>query len=616
MALRKLVDDIEPLWLLSGPSRSSTIAVAVFLALAVALGFSVLSLAPEASLGFAGGGAPLRLDAFRDAGWGPEMPALVESAVLQRGAFAGLLSILTTLALLGVTIAGLAVAALLRLRRLRQADELTIHSAVGAAPRDLRRLRGIETIGFAVAGVGSGLLIGLLAYRALLASWPHRLGAEAFTGRAVGIALAIGLGVVLLAQLTMGHTRIAPTRRQTGSRPRAGLWICAAQLAGSAALLIAAALVLRSTGTLLEGAGGFDPDEAGVWELVLTGENRDAADRAERIASVLRRVGSVPGVRAESLSTPGAWAGFGPVGIATARCGRCSRGGLVLPLVPVLARHTAVSPGFFQALGIPVLEGREFSQRDRRDAEPVAIVSRSLAREGFEGGRALGRRIRLGARGPWLRVVGVVDDQPALGVGAAAMPAGALYVPLLQHPSRSVDLIVPGGPERRALDHRVTRSLRALEPGLARASIASLPARTRHQLAPLRWFGRVLGIVGGVILLMAAYGVFAAYHHEVDRRRREFGLRRALGARKRQISALVLRDALIQAAIAGSIGAWAAVGLAGLLQSAVPGIALFDPLVYPGVLLILLLMAGLGALSPAARAARLPPMQAIRASLE
>src|SRR5207249_1104932 len=190
-------------------------------------------------------------------------------------------------------------------------------------------------------------------------------------------------------------------------------------------------------------------------------------------------------------------------------CGNCTQGGISLPLQPVMATHYLVSADTFRTMGLVVSAGRGITTGDGWRAPRVAVLSRSLAMHHFQNGKAVGRRILVGGeRSDWYRVVGVVEDQRPAGFGTGLQPSDAVYLSVLQHPAPTVDLLVraPRDAARAsAVSHDLRDALGTTDVSVVRMAFRAFLVK---QAAPLVWFGRMLGIEGWVILVLATFGTF------------------------------------------------------------------------------------------------------------
>lgn len=588
---------------------------AVLLAAASATALAVLL--PAASLVGRGGGAfPARL-AVAPAGamdlgivWG----SLVRSPdAIRETAVTTLSHLLLGVAAGVVAVTWLTTLALSTARASARAGEVVIRRAVGATRLDLLGASLLEGGFIATAALAIGGATGLAAARVALGAWPGPVGpvAPAF-GAAAAAALVAGL--VLGALLPLAFTRPG-ARLVSADEAALALAVPALQLGVSLTVLVAGSLLAtRARGPAGEG-GTPGAGAAGGQVYEVTAGDPAPAERAAAYAELLRRLAAEPSVEVASLTSPGATVGLGPEDVVASDCGDCRWGGLPLPWHTFFAIHHLVSADSFRALGLRVVAGRALTGADRWGAPRVAVVSRSLANLHFEASGAVGRRIRVGHGSDALyTVVGVVDDRAPAGFGGGYEPPDVVYLSVLQHPATAVELLVrPRGPA--AAGPAVDRALRQAPgrrlAGLARVSEAGLLAA---EAAPLGWFGRMLGAAGSALVAIATLGTFAVMWLWVASLLRELGVRRAVGARRRDVLAFVLSRAALVAVAGLAFGAWAGMMAWDALSAVVAGLPAWDPhaLLRYGSLLAAATLAG--ALAPAWRASRQSPVRLLGAS--
>ena len=494
--------------------------------------------------------------------------------------------------LLGSSLGTLAVAAVTILilslvRESERAPEVAVRRAVGAGRRVLFGSAALEGWLVALAGVVAGGLAGAIV-AASMPDWPGTLGPG--TPVVGGVAAAALVAIVLAG---VSFPVLFPRRRIGEAEPHAPtpLIPSAIQIGASLVALTMGALLARHAAGVVA-AGTDAPADGAVYSITLP--DTAPADRARRYAALLHAL-DADGDGQASLTSPGALLGLGPVGTVTTDCGRCSEGGLPLRWRVKPATHQFVSADTFQMLGVRVVEGRGITSGDAWGTPRVAVINRSLAAREFQDGQAIGRGIRVVDDGDlWSTVVGVVDDPLAVGFGGAIQPKYSVYLSVLQHPPATVDLLT---------------SARALDP-----AATPLSALVGGQTAPLRWFAAQFGLQGWAMLAIAALGSLAVSRLWVTSLLGELGVRRALGARRRQIVAYVLlRAAAVSAAgIAG--GVWFGEAIWSVLADLVPGLDPWDGLLVLRFGLVLLLSTLLGALQPALRASRATPASLLSAS--
>ena len=284
----------------------------------------------------------------------------------------------------------------------------------------------------------------------------------------------------------------------------------------------------------------------------------------------------------------------------------------MVPFHPVYATQHLVSADSFRTMGLRVIEGRNIGDGDDRTAPPVAVVSQSLAARHFQYQQAVGRRIRIGrAPSRWYTVVGVVADQLPVGFGGGFQPRDAVYLSVLQHPIAGVDLLVRARGDSdvvAAVDRQLRAVLGVSHAATTRASESRLLSA---EAAPIRWFGRVFGLEGWVMLAVATIGTFVVLRLWVASLLHDLGVRRAVGARRRHVYWFVFSRALGIAVGGVAIGCWCGGLLWGTLTSLVAGLPAWDGGVAERFGLLLTVAAMAGALMPAWQAARAAPAQLV-----
>jgi hypothetical protein len=295
------------------------------------------------------------------------------------------------------------------------------------------------------------------------------------------------------------------------------------------------------------------------------------------------------------------------VDIVTTDCGKCG----MFTWKSVLATHYLVSADTFRTLGQPLVTGRPLADADAWGARLVAVVNRSLARDNFQYGEAVGRLIFVSrATAAWYKVVGVVEDQPRTGFGAGLEPPYAVYLSVLQHPARSVDLVVRAPTDSTTLA-AVERGLHDTLGGRARFTRTSAAGFAAREAAPTRWLGDLFGLEGWVMLGIATLGTFAAMRLWVLSLRFELAVRRAVGARRRDILRFVLWRALGVALGGVAFALWAGLIAWEQLAAVFAGLPPWDPQAALRIAPLLIGAALAGALPPAWQAAHAAPQRAL-----
>jgi len=501
-------------------------------------------------------------------------PAVVRAAATQQ-LFALLLLVTSGVGM----VAAITIIAVAAARSSARAQELVVRRAVGASRRRLLAAALAEAAVVVAVALALGGSSGLTGSRMALAHWPgpYSAGGVRVTAAVVAaVTVLLGLGLVW---------PVTATRRRTPLGGRRGkaleLVLPALQLGVSLTVLAAAALLERHA-TRLGGTVSY--------------------------AALLRTLhGGVESASA-SLTSPGALVGIGTGDGVLTDCGRCIWGGIYVPFRLPYATHYLVSADTFRMLRLPVVAGRALTDADDWNAPRVAVISRSLAADDFQQGQAVGRRLQIGhAPATWYTVVGVVADQLPAAFGGGLQSPYAVYLSVLQHPARAVDLLVRSGPESRRTADEVRNALQAtLGPGISVAHQTEA-RRVAREAAPIRWFGGLFGVEGWVLLAIATLGTFVVMSLWVASVSHDLAVRRAVGARQRAVIGYVLARAAGVAVGGVAVGLWCGMTLWGGLTSVLAGLPPWEPDVVLRFSLLLTLAAVAGALLPAWRVTRTAP---------
>lgn len=280
-----------------------------------------------------------------------------------------------------------------------------------------------------------------------------------------------------------------------------------------------------------------------------------------------------------------------------------------------LTRFAAISPGFFETVGVEVQAGRDFTDDDDANALPVAVVNRSFTQQYFSGEDPLGRQIRMGtaeSQEPWLTIVGVVPDMYLQGVGNEDPSQSGFYVPLAQADRRFVSIAAVGPPVPLSLTSVVQDEVGRLNADTPLYWVRTLERGIRLNNWQVDIFGGLFAVFGLLALLLAAAGLYAVMATGVAQRTREMGVRMALGAGSPQVLGMVLRQGALQLAMGLGLGFLLAAGLSRGLRVALFGVEPWDPTVFAAIAVIMLISGLAASLLPALRATRVDPVEALR----
>ena len=506
--------------------------------------------------------------------------------------------------------------------------ELSIRMALGAGRRRIVRQLLTEAVVLSLLGASLGVLLAWLAIGAALPLVP-----EGLLSRPGGIVidarvLAFCLGLSLLASvvvglvpalrirgsaLSKGRALHAGETRTTGDRQgeRLRTLLVAAQIAMTLVLLIGAGLLIHSFVRLTSVPPGFESNgRDGVVQTVRVTLPERLYDTPERIQAfaggVLERIQQLPGVKSASLINSV------PFHMMFIQSDFEIEG---QPKPTLFAGTPKIDAGYFSTMGIPLLAGRDFSARDAANAPKVAIVSERIVHEYFPGGpgAALGRRVRVDDAGEWLTVVGVVADIHQRGLDRGVQPM--IYVPFQQDRSgfiRFVSFVVRTSTPGTVVEG-VRAEIRRAAPDLPIESTLTMDEAVAKSVAQPRFRMLLLALFAIAATLIATCGIYGLMAYAVTQRRREIGVRMALGADRRDVLRLVLTRAL-RIVVAGVIvGLAGAAGVTRVLQSFLFGVTPTDPIAFTIVTLLLMAVGLTAAWLPARRATRIDPCAALRA---
>ena len=516
---------------------------------------------------------------------------------------------------------------LLLARAATRGREVAIRTALGAGRGRLIRQLLTESVLLAAAGGAVGLAV---AWAAL--GWLLRMAAGSIPQgvpiHVDGRVLAFTAGISLLAGILFG---VVPalrtssldlrealnegTRGSTGGpgqhRLRGALVVL--EVAFAVVLLVGSGLLLRSFSHLQDVPPGFRPDHLLVVDLpVSPTAYAEPARRYEFYDRLIERARILPGVRAAAAAS------FLPV----------SGGGSMLhfnvkgkpPASPkdfTAAGYRAVSSGYLEALGVPLLQGRRFTEADREGAPPVVVINATMAKTFFPGVNPLGSWMQLGATPeaevPWMEVVGVVGDvRPGLGLD----PQAEMYLPFRQAdqllPVFQLSLILRTATEPLAQVPALRSAVAEIDPNQPLVKLRTMDDNLAASVAQPRFRAWLIGIFAWIALSLAAVGVFGVMSYTVTQRTNEIGVRVTLGARPAEIFRIIVGQGLRLALLGVGCGLVAALAITRLLRSFLFGVSAYDPATFAAVAILLVLVALAACLLPARRATRMDPVAALR----
>ena len=511
----------------------------------------------------------------------------------------------------------------------RRRGEFAVRLALGAGRTALVRQTLVESAMTALAGGAVGVLVAAISTRALVAISPQELPRLQSVGMDLPV-LAFGLlasaivgvavGVIPALQTTHAAVSAGNGRAVAGAAParqRVRRVLIASQVALAIVLTLGAGLMVKSLVRLLSVDPGYRPD--GVLTASVSVPESEYADGERTSAffqTLLGRLRDQPGVLAAGavsglpLTQPLGDLNFQIEGRETAPGQRSRR-----------ADWQVVTPGYFDAIGMRILQGRGIDATDDVDTPGVVIVNEAAAKLHWPGGDAIGRRLRLGGgAGPGLvTVVGIVNDVKHASLRAGARPE--IYLAHTQFrfwgggalPVRTLTLVVRGAGDPARMAATLRRELAATDPGLPLADVRTMASIRSASVASARFTSTLLSMFAVVALAVTLVGVYGVMAYAVAQRRREIGVRVALGAAPRAVVGLVLRQGFTPAAIGMAAGVLGGMALSGALRAQLFEVAPYDAATAVAVCIVVGTVALAACYLPAARAARVDPVTALRA---
>jgi predicted permease len=519
-------------------------------------------------------------------------------------------------------------ASLLLARGEARRRELAVRASLGADRFRLVRQLLTETCVLGLAGGAAGLAVAALAMKAVLAldsATLPRAQEATLSGPVLAftIAVSLGAGIVFgllpatqISRVALDEVLREAGRSSVGGRGRLRRALVAAQVAIAVILLVGAGLLVKSFARLQSTPSGFEP--AGVLTFRTTAppaRYRERSDVSAFYAQVLEQVRAVPGVRVAGAAT-----GL-PLAVYSGDWGFDVEGRVSVPGARARADWFVVTPGYFEALGIPLRSGRLPAEGDDDRGGAVLFLNECAARTLFPGEDPVGRRARLsrttGDEQPWRTIAGVVADVRHRGLERPPRPE--MYVPLPQFrhflarmQAWSMVVVVKASVPPLSLASAMRAAVRRVDPEVPTASLSAMDDVVGTSLADRRRDAWLIGAFAALALAVASIGVYGVTAYHVARRRREIGLRVALGAERRDVVRMVLGQGLRLVGLGIGAGVPAALLAAGALRTLLFEVTPHDVSVFAAIPALLLVVAALACAVPAARAARIDAAVALR----
>lgn len=509
-------------------------------------------------------------------------------------------------------------AGLLLARATARRKEMAMRLALGGSRLRLVRQLLTESLAFAAVGGVLGFLLaraGLATVAALvgreLTAWRQiEMGASAVifaVGASLASALIFGLAPALQSLRTdpLDGMRDSSRTASSASQPRLRSALVMGQTAVAVALSIVAALLIQSYARMRTLHTGVRTEGLVTASLRLPDSRYNTVgSRTKFYDELLRRLRNIPGVTiaactsALQLESKGEGSMTWPEGAG------------IDPNHPPVVKNRNISPEYFGALGIPVIAGRAFTEADDALSPKVMMVNESFARTYFPGGGALGRQVTYTSEHVTARITGIVADLRPRMIDAAAQPE--MYFPYMQRPRHEMTLVLRSSLPLGAAERAIRNELRAVDPEQPLYDVRTMDEVVRTVLSRPRSTTSMVAFLSVGALALAAVGIFGVLSFTVAQRRREIGIRMALGAGNSQIRAMVVRQGMLVVAAGTAVGIPASLAAARLSRTLLFGVSPGDPLTMVAVAAVVLGVGWLAAIIPARHAARIDPLRALQ----
>src|SRR6266540_3370246 len=530
------------------------------------------------------------------------------------------LSLLTLLGAVGLVlfIACANVANLLLVRGAARQREMALRAALGAGRWRIVRQLFAESVLLAALG---GVLGALLAYwgTSLITSYlpggVPRLREADIDSTVFGFTLGLSLlaGVVFgmapawqASRANLTQTLQEGGRGSTGSRQRLRSALVVSEIALTLAVLVGAGLLIRSFWSLQQVDSGFDARNVLMMQISVKAGPGEGARIADFFEQLLQNVRGLPGVKSVAVADglpilrDANWSPFNIEGRPPPEPGN-----------QTWAIRYTVSSEYFQTLGIQLLKGREFTAQDTLNSPPVAIIDETFARQHFQNEDPVGLILAL-PDGPGLEIVGVVRHVKHAGLDERAAGSPQFYLNFNQRRSSASHLLVRSIVDPLSLAGAVRDQVWALSKDQPVFNVRTMEQLVSESIAPRRFSALLMVIFGFVALVLASIGLYGMMSYSVSQRTSEIGIRVALGAQRRDVLRMVIKQAVGLALLGVVAGLVTALALARLLRNLLFGVGTADPLTFGVVAFVLLAVALLASFVPARRAANVDPMVALR----
>jgi putative ABC transport system permease protein len=530
------------------------------------------------------------------------------------------------------------VANLMLVRAATRQKEIALRLALGAGRWDLVRQLLMESMVFAGLGGVAGVMLGWWGLKLFIGASPPNIARLndvridlVVLGFTVGISMLSGILFGLAPAWQLSRPDVNEALKEGGRGGSAGTvprrtrdMLIVGEIALSVILLSGAGLMLQSFARMLRAERGFQPAHLLTAELDYSVSGfstwvRPTSTRPQvSLLALMERLRAYPGVQAVGAGSRLLRRENEPPHEQIAIFGRP----ILDPEGQPKAEFTGISPGWVRALGGRILVGRDFSEADKLEAPGVVLINQTLAQRYFPSENPVGRYLRMGNEQPplnatnvwglpqWSEIVGVVSDVKSLHPRPEAVPE--VYTPYWQWPMQSPTLLIRARGDPAALAEAIRRDTKALIPNLPAPLIHTMDEMVEATLAQPRLQSGLVSLFAGAALLLSAVGLYGVLAYTVTQRRREIGIRMALGAQKRDVLALVLAQGMRLALAGAALGLVGTLVLTRVIRSLLYGVTPTDPVTLLAVLVLLVVTALVACWVPARRASLHDPMQALR----
>jgi putative ABC transport system permease protein len=512
------------------------------------------------------------------------------------------------------------IANLLLARAASRQKEIAIRTALGASRMRVLRLLLSESLMLSLTGGGLGLLLAVWGTEALMTLAPDnipRLNEVGVDARVFGFTLTVSLVTGIIFGLIPGLQAAKPNLNEdlkegtkgsmgssAGKRTRSVL--VAMEVALSLVLLIGAGLMIKSFLRLQQTNLGFNPDKVLAMSLSLS-RSRYPEDRQQAAfyQQALERIQSLTGVQSAAATTSLpltlsiSGSDFRIEGRPEPEAGK-----------EMIISTSSVSPGYFQTLGVPLLKGHDFTDRDNSDAPQTAIINNDLARIYFPNEDPIGKRITFTDGESWISIVGVIGDVKQLGLDTSAKPE--VYFPFLQVPSPSMSLVVRTATEPLSLAGAVKSQIQMIDRDLPIDESKTMQQLLADSSSGRRFNMLLLTVFAVVALVLAVVGIYGVMSYTVTQRTHEIGIRIAIGAQARDVFRMVIGQGMILAMIGIAFGLVGAFALTRLMTTMLFGVEPTDPATFVTIAVLLTAVALVACYIPGRRATKVDPLVALR----